>query len=93
MLIPTSHNIKTITDMREDAIALLKKVKELGVVYLFQHSSPQAVMLSIEEFQRLHEIVEDHLDERIAQKLSLQKRGEGIPLDKVIASYKKKKSV
>ena len=63
MLIPTKQNIKTITDMREDALKLLDAVKTQGLVYLFHHSDPQAVMLSLDEFQRMQELVEDHLDE------------------------------
>lgn len=88
MLIPTSRNIKTITDMREDAIRLLKDVSNLGIIYLFQHSQPKAVLLSLDEFQRLQELVEDHLDEMEAENLSKDKRGKGIPLSKIIKKYK-----
>lgn len=88
MLIPTNQNIKTITDMREKAIELLETVHKLGVVYVFQHSDPKAVMLSVEEFQRLHELVEDHLDEMEAEKLAKERRGKGTPLSKIVAKYK-----
>lgn len=89
MLIPTADNIKTVTDMRENAISLLKTVKQLGTVYVFQHSNPQAVMLSMEEFIRLQELVEDRLDEQEAIKLSKEKRGKGISLSKIISKYQK----
>lgn len=93
MLIPTNKNIKTITDMREDAIRLLSEVKELGLVYLFHHSNPKAVMLSMDEFQRLQELVEDHIEELEAIKLAGEERGEGIPISKVISKYSGKSRV
>lgn len=93
MLIPTQANIKTITDMRERALELLEEVKRQGLVYVFQHSNPQAVLLSMEEFQRLYELLEDHLDELEAIKLSKEKRGEGIPLIEIIQKYRKKTRV
>lgn len=89
MLIPTKDNIKTVTDMRENAIELLEDVKSQGIVYLFQHSNPEAVILSIDEFKRIYELLEDHLDEAEAVKISKEKRGTGIPLAKILAKYKK----
>ena len=83
----TSHNIKTITDMREKAAELLDEVKKLGVVYVFQHSDPKAVMISMEEYERIRELLEDHLDELEATKLSKEKRGKGTPLSGIIAKY------
>lgn len=90
MLIPTTNNIKTITDMREDALGLLESVKQLGLIYVFQHSNPKAVMLSLEEFTKLCELVENRLDEIEAVKLSKEKRGKGIPLSEIISKYKNK---
>ena len=90
MLIPTNQNIKTITDMREDASNLLKAVEDLGLVYVFQHNNPKAVMLSINEFQRLQELIEERLDELEASKLAKRDRGKGVPLEKVIKKYKNK---
>lgn len=89
----TSQNIKTITDMRERAAQLLEEVKSLGIIYLFQHSDPKAVMLSMEEYQRISELLEDHLDEMEAIKLFEEKRGKGIPLAHVLAKFGKKTRV
>lgn len=86
----TSHNTKTITDMREKAAELLEEVKRLGVVYVFQHSDPKAVMLSMDQYERISELLEDHLDEMEAVKLSKEKRGKGIPLSDIISQYVKK---
>lgn len=89
----TAKQIKTITDMREDAVGLLEEVANQGIVYLFQHSNPRAVMLSLEEFERLQELVEDHLDELEAVKLAKEKRGKGVSLKTILARYKKKSRV
>lgn len=93
MLIPTNQNIKTITDMRENALKLLDEVKSQGLIYLFHHSHPKAVMLSIDEFQKINELLEDHLDELEASKLAKEERGERIPFSKIISKYKKKSRV
>lgn len=89
MLIPTSQNIKTITDMRERASELLRDINSMGLIYLFQHSDPKAVMLSMDEFTRMQELIQDHLDEMEAKKLIKEKRGAGIPLKVIISKYTK----
>lgn len=87
MLLPTRQNTKTITDLREDALGVLSDVDALGMVYLFQHSDPRAVVLSMKEFARLHELLEDRVDEKDAAALSLEERGAGIPLKKIAKKY------
>jgi len=62
MLIPTSKNVKTITDMREDALGLLEQVKKNGVTYIFHRSEPKAVMMDIDEFSRIQELLEKYFD-------------------------------
>lgn len=87
MLLPTSQNTKTITDLREDALGVLSDVDTLGLVYLFQHSDPRAVVLSMKEFAKLCELLEDRADERDAAELSLEDRGSGIPLKNIAKKY------
>lgn len=87
MLLPTSQNTKTITDLREDALAVLSDVDKLGLVYLFQHSNPRAVVLSLKEFTKLCELIEDRTDERDAAELSLEDRGKGMSLKNVLKKY------
>ena len=69
MLIPTTQNTKNVTDMREDAIGLLENVEKVGITYIFHHSKPKVVMLPVETFARLHELLEDYYDERELSKL------------------------
>lgn len=87
MLLPTRQNTKTITDLREDALGVLSDVDKLGLVYLFQHSDPRAVVLSLKEFAKLRELVDDREDEREAAGLSLEDRGVGIPLKNIAKKY------
>lgn len=87
MLIPTSKNVKTITDMREDALGLLEQVKKNGVTYIFHRSQPKAVMLDIDEFDKLQEMLEDHQDELDAIKLEKEPRGKGIPIEEIMKEY------
>lgn len=87
MLIPTSKNVKTITDMREDALGLLDLVKKNGVTYIFHRSEPKAVMMDIDEFDKLQEMLEDHQDELDAIKLEKEPRGKGISIEEIMKEY------
>lgn len=88
MLIPTNKNVKTITDMRENALDLLKQIeKSEDPIYLFHHSKPKAVLLSLEEYIKLQEILEDYLEEKEAKKLAKTPREKLIPFEKVAQKY------
>ncbi|KKU80792.1 hypothetical protein A2971_03175 [Candidatus Gottesmanbacteria bacterium RIFCSPLOWO2_01_FULL_46_21] len=87
MLLPTRQNTKTITDLREDALGVLSDVDRLGLVYVLQHSDPRAVVLSLKEFTRICELIEDRADERDAAELSSEDRGIGIPLSTIAKKY------
>lgn len=87
MLIPTDRNVKSITDMRENALGLLRLVEKTGLAYIFYRSRPKAVMLPIEEFEAMRELLEDYLDEQEAKKLVGEPRGKGVPLEKIAKKY------
>ncbi len=87
MLIPTSKNVKTITDMREDALGLLNLVKKNGVTYIFYRSEPKAVMLDIDEFARMQELLEDYFDSQEAIKLEKEPVGKLIPIEDIMKEY------
>lgn len=68
-MIPTTDNVKTITDMREDALALLQEVnKTKGPFYIFHRSKPKAVLIAIKQYIKLHELLEDYFDSLSAQE-------------------------
>ncbi|MEK7592047.1 MAG: hypothetical protein AAB508_01495 [Patescibacteria group bacterium] len=87
MLLPTRQNTKSITDLREDTLGVLSDVDKLGLVYLFQHTDPRAVVLSLKEFTRLQELIEDRVDEQDAMELSREDRGEGVELKVIAKKY------
>ncbi len=64
-MIPTKKNVRTITDMRERALKLLKEVKSSREpIYIFNRSNPEAVLLDVESFKNLMEQLEDARDAR-----------------------------
>ena len=68
-MIPTAKNVRTITDMRERALRLLREVKEVkGPLFIFHRSQPKAVLLGIEEYEKMRDWVEDYFDSLKAQE-------------------------
>ena len=73
--------------MRENALGLLKQVENEGLAYIFHRSKPKAVILNLNEFILLQELLEDRRDQSEAEKLFKVKRGKGIPLEKILKKY------
>jgi PHD/YefM family antitoxin component YafN of YafNO toxin-antitoxin module len=68
MYMLTSSNLKTITDMRENAVKLLTQArKSSNPLYILHRSKPQAVLLSLTQYNKLREMAEDHMDSLRAQ--------------------------
>ena len=93
MMIPTADDIKTVTDLRENTIALLNKVQKKDRPTIIMHkNSPRAVMLSIEEYNNLVEAIEDYSDELEAIELEKQARSatkkELIPLSVIARKHR-----
>ena len=87
MLIPTTQNVKTITDMREDALGLLDTVNKQGLAYIFHRSKPKAVLLNIDEFIILQKATEDLEDYIVVQNLKKEPIGEKVPFETVLKEY------
>jgi len=69
MLLPTPQNTKTISDLREKPVELLKKVSSsYDPLYIFYRSKPSAVMLSLASYQKILDLAEDRLDSLKAQE-------------------------
>lgn len=63
MILPTEENIKTITDLRENIIKILESLKmDSGPKFIFYKSRPRAVLLSLSEYKKLLELIEDYQD-------------------------------
>lgn len=72
-MIPSAKNIRTISDMRENARKLLKEVQtSYGPLFILYRSTPQAVLLSLDEYQKLADLAEDYLDSLKAQEFETQ---------------------
>ena len=87
MFIATRDNTKTITDIREDAIGVLNEANQKGLLYVSYRSRPQAVLIDIDEFTRLMDMLEDYQDNLEAKKLAKIPRGKGVPLSEVKKMY------
>ena len=49
--------------MRERALRLLRDVKEIeGPLFIFHRSQPKAVLLGIEEYEKMRDWLEDYFD-------------------------------
>jgi len=91
MLIPTEDHIKTITDMRENALALLQSVqKRQEPIIVFHRNSPKAVLLSVKYFNQLMELLENYVDGEIARELEKKPKDKKdyIPFQKAIKELK-----
>lgn len=87
MIIPTIKNTKTITDLRENAVEMLEQARKIGPTFIFHHSKPKAVMLSIEEYSNMMEMLEDYFDALKAKELEEEGEKGGISLDQLIKKY------
>lgn len=87
MLIPTEKNIKTVTDLRERTLELLRKTKSSGPTIIFYHSKPMAVMLSIDEYSNMAEMLEDYLDTQEAKELEEDPQKGGLSLKQIAKKY------
>lgn len=91
MIIPTQNNIKTITDMRENALGLLEGVRKKDEpTIIFNRANPMAVLLSVKRYNRLMDLLEDYLDGELARELEQQpkKKSDYIPLGKITKKLK-----
>ncbi len=86
-MIPSKDNISTVTDMRRDAIGLLKDVEKKGMKYIFQNSKPMAVMMNMIIFKRFLEMLEDEEDQKRVYEIENEELGKGVSLEDVAKEY------
>lgn len=87
MIIPTEKNIKTVTDLRERTLELLRQTKVSGPTIIFHHSKPMAIMLSIDEYSNMTEMLEDYLDIQEAKDLEENPQKGGLSLKQLAKKY------
>lgn len=88
MIIPTAQNIRTITDLREKALEMLEQTKKVGPTFIFHRSKPRAVMLSIDEYANILEMLEDYMDSSKAKELEENPETGGLTLEEMAKKYK-----
>lgn len=88
-MIPSKDNISTVTDMRRDAIGLLKDVEKKGMKYIFQNSKPMAVMVNMVIFKRWMEWLEAENDRKMVAEIEKnpKRRSGWHSLESVAAGY------
>ena len=70
MYIPTSKDIRTVTDLREQTVNLLNSLQKRTKPTIITHrNQPKAVMLSITHYNKIMEALEDISDEIEAKEL------------------------
>lgn len=73
--------------MREKALELLDQVSKEGLAYIFHRSQPRAVLLNMETFVFLQEMLEEYQDYKDLEELVKEKRGKGMPLEDIAKGY------
>ena len=72
----TSHQIKTISDIRKNPKKLLNELKRgKGPFYLFYRSKLKGVLVDADTYAKLEDIVEEYLDAKEAQEFENQDKG------------------
>lgn len=76
----------TTTDMRRDPKSLLERVKKEKMVPILVHSQLEAVVMSIDELNHLHEIIKDlkhelFVQETLEAERDYEKNGGSGPFD------------
>ncbi|MBI2596514.1 type II toxin-antitoxin system Phd/YefM family antitoxin [Candidatus Daviesbacteria bacterium] len=89
-MIPNAQNTKSVTDLRERAIPLLNQLKKGGPTFIMHRNKPKAVMLSIDEYANLLDMVEDYFDNQTAKELEENREKGGITLEEMAKKYKLK---
>jgi len=85
----TDDNIKTITDMRQQTLAIMQYAqKNQEPVFIMQHSKPKGVFLSFEKYQKMVSLIEDHLDTIETETVLESKETKFMPLEKFWRKYK-----
>jgi len=85
-----TNSVGTISDMRLDPNGLLKKAEE-NPVFVFYRSRPKAVLLSMEEFEKLQDAYEDYMDGLKIEKYLKEdpKKIKWVTMDQIMAKRKK----
>ena len=57
-----TQTIKSLTDLRLNPKNILKLAEEEGAVYILDRSKPKGVVLSLEKYDEMVDLIDDYLD-------------------------------
>lgn len=90
----TQNNVMTVSDMRLRPHEVLARSQE-EPVFLFHRSKPKAIMMSVEEYIRIQDELEDLELSVKAQKYEYERetfnKNDWLSLDEIKEKYKNKK--
>ena len=61
-LIPSAKNVKSITDLRENANKMIENVQTDGQYYIFYRNKPKAIFMSLDKYNDLLHSIEELQD-------------------------------
>lgn len=74
--------IKTISDLREDPLGVIKAAQELGEpVCVVYRATPVGVLMDLVQYSRFRQILEDYHDATLIKKTMEDPTVEWVPLD------------
>lgn len=75
--------IKTVSDLREDPLRVIKVAEELGEpVIVIHRASPAGVLMDLAQYSRFLQILEDYHDAMLIKETMEDPTVEWVPLDK-----------
>lgn len=85
-MLPLADDYKTVTDLRENTVALLQLVqKKTNPTIIVHHNTPKAVMMSIPRYNQMLQALEDNYDEQLAVELEKESKINGVSLEDAAA--------
>lgn len=86
--------IRTISDLRENPLGLIKAAEELGEpIYLFNRATPKGVFLDLAQYQQMRTLLEDYHDALMIKEVLEDPTSEWIPLKTFWKQHKFVKNV
>ena len=83
-MLPLADDYKTVTDLRENKVVLLRLIeKKRNPTIIVHRNSPKAVMISINRYNQMLQALEDNYDEQLAAALEKEPKRNGVSLEDV----------
>ena len=90
-MLPLADDYKTVTDLRENTVALLRLIeKKRNPTIIVHRNSPKAVMISINRYNQMLQALEDNYDEQLAAALEKEPKRNGVSLEDVAGELRVK---